>query len=431
MFGQVTKNIQGSFWIRLCYFGVSYFSQGVAIGFWLITIPAWLVGQGHGAAEVGPVVAALTGGWALSKLIGAVFIDRFKYLPMGRQRPWIMLSQSAYLMVLLFMAVLEPQPSGSLVYFALSVAAAMAVQDAAVDALAVELSPPRQRGRVNGVMFGGQTAGVAISATTTGVLLDAYGLSAAVLFCFFVGSAAFCLTAVISERPRVRQFSEQKDFENFDGQSDSKVTWIELACASKRLMKKNGVAWFALTFAVFGSALAFIDVLGPVFARENFQWDQPTYSRWLGIVTLCSGILGLIAIGPLIDPIGAERALLGGVLIGLLSVASLLWRTAVGITVGEFQALLLMLFISAQICSISFAVMAMAYTEKAAAASQYAIFTFLPNLGRSLSAYYLGTAASEADSNPSWIFFLVVSIGATVSALVLVIRAPTTRPAKK
>jgi PAT family beta-lactamase induction signal transducer AmpG len=83
---------------------VMYFAQGVPVGLMMIALPAWLVSEGVSAGEIGSFFAVITlpeiGSffavitlpWAL-KLFAGPFMDRYRFLPMGSKRPWVLGAQ--------------------------------------------------------------------------------------------------------------------------------------------------------------------------------------------------------------------------------------------------------------------------------------------------------------------------------------------------
>ena len=147
---------------RYLAFAALYFAQGLPIGLLLFALPAWLAKQGLSTAEVGRFVAVVTLPWTL-KLVWGPVLDRFGYLPMGRRRPWIILAQTGLLGSLMLLS-LVPDPAVNLqllsaMGFMVSVFASL--QDVAVDGLAIDVFPVEQRGRASGIMFGGQSLGIA------------------------------------------------------------------------------------------------------------------------------------------------------------------------------------------------------------------------------------------------------------------------------
>ena len=161
-----------------------YLAQGVPWGFVTVTFAAWLAEpeQGITAEQLGPILAVATLPWSFKFLWGPV-MDRFTIRSLGRRRPWIIFAQSAAILILGSMMLvndlpnlvwtqtpegtgwlqvvyrLVPGPLAALILFA---NVFISLQDVAVDALAVDLLAENERGRANGLMYASNYLGTAI-----------------------------------------------------------------------------------------------------------------------------------------------------------------------------------------------------------------------------------------------------------------------------
>ena len=75
-----------------------------------------------------------------------------------------------------------------------------AVQDVAVDGMAIDVLPPSERGRANALMAFGQVAGFSSFAALSGMLLNAGGLPTAALVGTVAIGAVFMLITLTRER---------------------------------------------------------------------------------------------------------------------------------------------------------------------------------------------------------------------------------------
>ena len=75
-----------------------------------------------------------------------------------------------------------------------------AVQDVAVDGMAIDVLPPTERGRANALMAFGQVAGFSSFAALSGTLLDSGGLPAAAVVGTIAISAVLVLITLTRER---------------------------------------------------------------------------------------------------------------------------------------------------------------------------------------------------------------------------------------
>ena len=140
-----------------------YVAQGLPWGFIAVAITATLAARGLDPGEIAQVTILATLPWSL-KWIWGPLIDRFRLPIMGRRRPWILLAQSGMILVLLLLAAFPAltQDLGSLKYAIFFVNCFASLQDVSVDALAVDLLKPEERGRANGLMYGSSYAGNAL-----------------------------------------------------------------------------------------------------------------------------------------------------------------------------------------------------------------------------------------------------------------------------
>ncbi|MGH7726087.1 MAG: MFS transporter, partial [Candidatus Eiseniibacteriota bacterium] len=118
--------------------------------------------QGLGPAEIGAFVGSLYLPWAF-KWIAGPFVDTFTSEKLGRRRTWILLTQVG--LVLALLAAWPVNFATELKLFTLLLLihnSFAAVQDVAIDALAVDVLPESERGVANGFMFGGAYFGQAV-----------------------------------------------------------------------------------------------------------------------------------------------------------------------------------------------------------------------------------------------------------------------------
>ena len=189
-------------WCRLLVLCGLYVSQGVPFGFVTITLAAALSTAGASTEDIGKVIAMATLPWAL-KWIAGPCIDRFTIASMGRRRPWILLGQGGMVLSLLAMASLS-NPTENLKLLAWLVFihnCFNAMQDVAADALAVDLLPPEERGRVTGFMYGSKYLGTAIGGAGLSIVLGRQGLSSAFMAMIIVVSTLTLLPLLTIERP--------------------------------------------------------------------------------------------------------------------------------------------------------------------------------------------------------------------------------------
>jgi PAT family beta-lactamase induction signal transducer AmpG len=149
-------------WSRFLLFGGLYFAQGVPWGFITIALQIRLARLGLTPGALGEVLTMAMLPFAAKPLLGPI-VDRVRFGGLGRRRPFVLLAEVGMAVTLLLLA--EVDPARSLRWFAVLVlvhTTFAALQDVGVDALALDVLEPGQRGRANGIMVAGKYAGIVV-----------------------------------------------------------------------------------------------------------------------------------------------------------------------------------------------------------------------------------------------------------------------------
>ncbi|WAC26637.1 MFS transporter [Ancylobacter sp. SL191] len=147
-----------------------YTTQYLGLGFFVVALVAILRQRGAGLDTVS-LVYMLGLVWPL-KALWAPAVDRFGMGWLGHYRGWLILTQSALVLLLLAIGGLDVIDDFGLVYtLCLLVALLSATQDIAVDGLACRLLTPAERGLGNGLQIAGGLIGNLVGG---GVILMAY-----------------------------------------------------------------------------------------------------------------------------------------------------------------------------------------------------------------------------------------------------------------
>ena len=146
-----------------------YLAQGLAQGLFFVAIPSWLAVNGQPVGAIGSFIAAISLPWSLKFFIGAV-VDRYAFLPMGRRRAWLVGAQACLIISLIAFAIRSPLPSelATIIIFGAVLSAMTAVQDVALDAMIIDLTPKNELGKINAFMLGGKSVGMAGGAACAG-----------------------------------------------------------------------------------------------------------------------------------------------------------------------------------------------------------------------------------------------------------------------
>src|SRR3954464_11853048 len=154
---------------RLGAFFLLYITEGVPLGFAAVAIATELRRRGVGPADIGTFVASFYLPWAFKWAAGP-FVDVFRSQRWGHRRGWILLTQIVMALTLAVL-VFIPLPQGLALFTAILLVhnSFAAVQDVAIDSLAVNTLSEDERGLANGLMFSGAMIGQAVGGS--GVLL--------------------------------------------------------------------------------------------------------------------------------------------------------------------------------------------------------------------------------------------------------------------
>jgi PAT family beta-lactamase induction signal transducer AmpG len=384
-------------WRRLALFTACYFAQGVPIGLLTIALPAWLAERGLSLGELATYQAIVALPWGF-KLLGGPFMDRFAFLPMGRRRPWAIAMQAGLTAAFLGLTVIEDPLAQLSLVIALAFAVNFfgALQDVAVDGMAIDVLPESDRGRANAFMAFGQVAGFSTFSALSGVLLARYGLAAAALAAALTVSVVLVLVIAFRERPGERFFPwsagaaaavtvpRERTFAGiFKGLLSVLFLPMSLVLtlAEWLLRMRDGIAIAAL----------------PVLATQTLGFSAEAYSSFQGAMGLLAAAAGLL-IGPVIDRTGAKPLYLlgmgGSALVTLLFALSTSLWSSTPFAVGCWIAMTLF----GQIIFVSYIACAMSICWGPVAASQFAIYMSLANLARSTGSYLFAPVADELST---------------------------------
>jgi PAT family beta-lactamase induction signal transducer AmpG len=175
---------------RLTAFFFLYVTEGVPLGFAATAIATQLRRQDVGPAEIGAFVGSFYLPWAFKWAFGP-FIDVISSERFGRRRTWIIGTQIMMIATLLGCMALDlPAQLKLLTGILLIHNSFAAMQDVAIDALAVNVLSEDERGLANGIMFAGAAIGTAIGGTGVLWLIPYVGLKGGFVF------VASCIAAV-------------------------------------------------------------------------------------------------------------------------------------------------------------------------------------------------------------------------------------------
>ncbi len=285
-----------------------YCAQGMPWGFVTITLLGFLAERGVGLDEAAQIMTLATLPWSF-KIVWGVVIDRFTFRPMGRRRPWVLAAQLGIGLTLLTMILIDDISADVqlLAWMVFVNNCFVSLQDVASDALAVDVLLPKERGRVNGLMWASNNLGVAIGGAGMGMVLAAYGVQAAFVLqvSVLMGIAAFPL--LLRERagerllPWSRGEASREEGEATTSSSRVLVRQLFSAFASR-------APFIGLLFAAANSVtIGMLNTVNPTFCIQQVGWSQERYSQIEGGAGAGAAVVGALLGGFLVDRMGMRQ----------------------------------------------------------------------------------------------------------------------------
>ncbi len=256
--------------------GFFYFAQGVAFAA-IILLPVFMQRvMGIPASTSLVYNAIIMIPWYI-KLIYGMLSDNVAIGKYGRRKPYMFIAAALGIVGwLLLPTFTDFSPFFILVGMSLSLC--VALSDAIIDSLAVDVTPQRRRGFMQGVGWGGRGAGMLVSGVTLGMLIDSIGWAVAYIFPGILVILACFVAFLYKEPPEL----EKKE-----------IVFEKLA------YKKafgSSTLWIVSVFMIFsGAGLTIISVFS-TFVNVETGLDIETIG--IGITLFALGqIIGAIIMG--------------------------------------------------------------------------------------------------------------------------------------
>jgi PAT family beta-lactamase induction signal transducer AmpG len=386
--------------LRMLGFSIFYFGQGVPIGLFTVAMPALLVAQGADASDVATLIAITGLPWAFKLIIGP-FMDRFAFPAMGRRRPWVIAAQLGLTLSMLSLATVA-DPIAELqrvIIIGFIINSFAAFQDVAVDGMAIDVLPTDERGRANAFMAFGQVAGYSGFGALNGYLLSRYGLPVTAL----VSTLTVALILGFAGATREREGERLLPWTSGEAAPEKRKSADSFLAIFKDLIR---VLFLPMSLLLVGveilsraAAGIYVSIL-PVVAVQELGYSAAQYAYWFGAMGGTAAVVGIF-FGPLIDRHGAAKLLL----VGLWGSAAITLLFALAIPLWSSDSFVITMLAASQILAqvffISMIAMFMGVCWAKVAATQFAIYMSLANLGRSAGAGIFALIATDMSSTES------------------------------
>ncbi len=290
---------------RLVAFFLLYVTEGIPLGFAATAVATQLRRMDVGPAEIGAFIGSFYVPWAFKWAFGP-FVDVFASDRFGRRRGWIIVTQVLLALTLMStMALQLPQQLALFTAILLVHNTFGAMQDVAIDALAVGTLRQDERGLANGMMFAGAAIGQAIGGS--GVLfLSAYtGFQPTFMF---VAAAILAVTLFVVLPMREPAGPPRVQTPGVSALRSAGQQMRSFAVESFRSFLGTRGAFVALLFALLpAGAMALGLALQSNLAVElGFSDDEVTK---LNLATALVSAVSMVIGGQLSDRLGRRRML--------------------------------------------------------------------------------------------------------------------------
>ena len=406
--------------------------EGIPFGFQAKALPVYIRATGGSLSAVS-LSNLLSTAWLIKPVLAPI-VDRVYWPSVGRRKSWILPLQLAMVVLCLGIAELDRLVHTEWLYSAIFVLnLCAAVQDIAIDGLAVDILAQEDMGKGNAAQVAGYKIGMLFGG---GILLWAsdhvgwptlfYAIAAVIL-------AAATVLYFYEEPPAPAPAPAPGAPAPGPGPA-SRRTVQQLAMdalwplrnlydAFWPLLRRRDLRWSLLLIATYKTGEAIIDVMFKPFLQDR-GWSSGDIGYYNGIFGMVFSLLGSVAGGWIVDRITLADALLA---MFLLRPWPLMGKVAIAFTPGEVTPAAMLAvtatesFFGGAITTGMFAFM-MSLVDPAIGATQYSALCTLELIGRSIGGVPSGFVAETVGYH--WAFFI-----GTAQAFAVVLLIPLVRSA--
>lgn len=279
-------------WLRIFTLCVLYVAQGIPWGFMASTLPGYLVEKGLDFELVSISLSFTTLPYSFKWVWGPI-IDMISFPRFGRRRPWIVFAQAMMAVTIGLMLALDVSTQLKLLAWMVFIHTVFnALQDVAVDALAVEILPDKERGSANGLMYGAKYAGGALGGVGMAKLIAWHGLDTALTVQVIVLLAIMLVPLLVRER---------------SGPTPPRESPRALASALQQAFSLRSTLVTAMLLLSANFAIGLVSANGFDLFIKHLKWTNSEYSEITGGWALLAGCLSAAAAGSISDWIGRRR----------------------------------------------------------------------------------------------------------------------------
>lgn len=398
--------LSDSAWWRLFMFTALYIAQGVPIGLLIYAIPSYLAHRDVSATLIGSYLAMATLPYSIKLFLGPV-MDRWTYRPMGRRRPWVLIAQTGIILAFASLFFL-PDPVhniGLLMAGSFVVNFFVAFQDVATDGMAVDILKPEEQSRATSFMFAGQALGAALTTAVGAAIMRDHGIGVASLICSLFVVLIILLPLFSRERPGEKilpwtrgDTTKREAHEHPDGWKD-----IFVSLFSFGLMKYSLI--FSAAMLCFSLARGLHISLMPVYYVQTLGWTDTANSNLESLSGLVGAIVTMIIGGTIIHKFDRVNFFTTATVLLALNALAMALVPFVPESEALLRAYRFAFAILGTLATVSIIAVAMSVCGRKVAATQFAIYMALGNVGLSFGAPLIGPLRAALPDNTLFIIF--------------------------
>lgn len=383
-------------------------ASGLPLYILIQLVPAWLRTEGIGLKEIGFfALIQLPYTW---KFFWAPFVDRYTVPLMGRRRGWMLLTQIGLLIAIALLGYWSPVDNLSVIAgLCLLVAFFSATQDIVIDAYRRELLSDEELGLGNSIHVQAYRIAGLLPGALSLILADSIPWSWVFAITALYMLIGIAMTLVISEaisepkRPATLKEAIVEPFKEFVGRSQWRGALLILGFMFLYKLGDNMATALSTPFYIdLGFSLTQIGVV----AKNAALWPS-----------IIGGMMG----GILMLKIGINRALWLFGVVQLVTILGFALLAYVGNNLSLLVLVIAMEYLGVGLGTAAFTAFIARATNPAFAATQFALFTALAAVPRTLSSALSGVIVETVG----WVeFFLLCTIIALPGMLLLFKVAP-------
>jgi PAT family beta-lactamase induction signal transducer AmpG len=292
------------------------------------------------------------------------------------------------------------------------------IQDLAVDGMAVDILPKEEQAKVQGFMIGGQALGKTAASAGGALILIAWGYPVFVVLTGIVAGIGMLFPLLVRERPGESMLPWTAGQPSPEALQLKIDRWGTLLKGLLKAFLVPSSVVLVLALFIHRIPVGITRTIYPVVTVQELGWTNPQYSQLLGLATLVSALVAMFVGMILVDKIGRMTtiyATFGAVALVFLASGYLTdwwpqrWFMSSSAVLAEVLIVL---------SNVAFYAIGMQLCWKKVAATQFALYMALNNLGVTAGAW-LTSALEKYLTAPQFFYLAAFFSGLTIVIMML------------